>query len=55
MIDKFTRNIVRDSIVENFDDSAVIYLDFNLVSSTQLNQLDLAHFNVTNIPCKSFD
>ena len=55
MIDKFTRNVIRKSIVENFDDSAVIYLDFNSVSSTQLNQLELAHFNVINIPCKSFD
>lgn len=55
MIDKFTRDIIEKSIIKDWDKGEVIYLDYKKLTDTEINDLELAHFNVTNIPYKSFD
>lgn len=49
------KEIITKAIVKDFDDSDVIYLDWNKIIPEDLNILNIGKFNVTNIPFKSFD
>lgn len=55
MIDKFTIDTVNKSIIKDWDDGETIFLDYEKLTDEEINNLNLAKFDVVNIPKQSFD
>lgn len=55
MIDKFTIDTVNKSIIKDWDDGETIFLDYEKLTDEEINNLNLAKFDVINIPKQSFD
>lgn len=55
MINKFTHNTIKKAIINDWDDGNIIYLDYEKLTDLEINSLELANFNIVNIPHKSFD
>lgn len=54
-MDNITKEIVKKSIIRNFDDGQTIFLDWNKLTEKELNSIKLAYFDVVNIPKQSYD
>ena len=54
-MDSITKEIVRKSIIRNFDDGQTIFLDWNKLTEKELNSIKLAYFDVVNIPKQNYD
>ena len=54
-MDSITKEIVKKSIIRNFDDGQTIFLDWNKLTEKELNSIKLAYFDVVNIPKQSYD
>lgn len=54
-MDSITKEIVKKSIIRNFDDGQTIFLDWNKLTERELNSIKLAYFDVVNIPKQSYD
>lgn len=54
-MDSITKEIVKKSIIRNFDDGQTVFLDWNKLTENELNSIKLAYFDVVNIPKQSYD
>lgn len=54
-MDNITKEIVKKSIIRNFDDGQTIFLDWDKLTEKELNSIKLAYFDVVNIPKQSYD
>lgn len=54
-MDNITKEIVKKSIIRNFDDGQTIFLDWDKLTEKKLNSIKLAYFDVVNIPKQSYD
>jgi hypothetical protein len=48
------KEIINKSIIFDFDDSSLIYLDWNKLSLNEINSLNLSKFDIVNIPYEDF-
>lgn len=49
-MDNKTKELVVKSIIKDFDDGQNIFLDWNKLSEKEINEIELAYFDVINIP-----
>lgn len=54
-MDNITKEIVKKSIIRNFDDGQTIFLDWDKLTEKELNSIKLAYFDVVNIPKQNYD
>lgn len=54
-MDNITKEIVKKSIIRNFDDGQTIFLDWDKLTEKELNSIKLAYFDFVNIPKQSYD
>lgn len=54
-MDQKTKEVVQKSIIHNFDDGEIIFLDWNKITENELNEIVLSYFDVVNIPKECYD
>jgi hypothetical protein len=54
-MDNLTKELIKKSIIKDFDDGQTIFIDWNKISEEEINQLKISYFDVVNIPKECYD
>lgn len=54
-MDSKTKELVRKTIIRNFDDGQTIFLDWEKITEQEIDDIVLSYFDIVNIPKQSYD